>query len=281
MKTLAVATMLAALACGGSSQPAPVEQTPQAQDAGVQSPTLQKPGTYKAPASGSANALSAPVGRVDTTLIATGSGEFAMVLPNYDIVRGAMAVGSDGSLVVGTGASVVSVDGGVSSAGMVGKSDGGTISGSVKGSETFEVSQTTIQDQSFTIAQMAGNYLSSSSSNGLWIALTLTPDSTNPAVGYLLGYTYDTQADAQAGDITKAVGRYYSGAINHAAPPANSSFPDTPNSFSVGLAYQSPPTTGPQGPSTSGYAYFTTGGLFIITSNAPAGLQLTAYFLKQ
>jgi hypothetical protein len=198
MKTLAVATMLAALACGGSSQPAPVEQTPPAQDAGVQSPTLQKPGTYKAPASGSANALSAPVGRVDTTLIATGSGEFAMVLPNFDIVRGAMAVGSDGSLVVGTGASVVSIDGGVSSAGMVGKSDGGTISGSVKGSETFEVSQTTIQDQSFTIAQMAGNYLSGSSSNGLWIALTLTPDSTNPAVGYLLGYTYDTQADAQA-----------------------------------------------------------------------------------
>jgi len=234
-----------------------------------------------------------------TTLITEWGGSFVMVFPNYDFVRGVMTVAADGTLQPGEGNVLVRQAGGVEPAVIAGASDmKGSLVGTVRGSAgggapmPFSLALTTIGAQDFAVSKMVGSYISTSSSNGAWVVISIATSASAPEAGSILGYAYASQADALAvfqGAVLpgrNAVGIYY-GSIIHTDAPVGSCSTNgvpgcapTPNSFSIGFNYRSLPVDGSNGSNTGGFAYFTTAGLVALTVNQVTGEQLTAVFAK-
>lgn len=247
--------------------------------------TALQAGTYQAPASATARALTAVGPAMSTTLIADWGGSFSMVLPNYDFVRGAMRVNPDGTLAIGTGNVIAHQDGGVEPAVIAGTAVGSTISATVNG-QPFSVALTDIAAQDFAVSKMVGRYVSTSSSTGNWISIEIaTSDPLSPEHGTIYGYAFASQVDAQAGNPAKALGHYL-GSITHTDVPASCPKPctPTPNSFQIGFCYVDDTPGVPieiaRHPCTFGFAYFTTSGLVALTVQPATGEQITATFSR-
>lgn len=273
MKTLLLIAAVSLAACGG-----PSAVTPNL-DGGVVLPppssqALQA-GTYQSSAPLSSTFESAtPVGpSVPTTLVVDWSGAFSMVLPNYDFVRGSIRVNADNTLQLGEGMVLVHLDGTTAPALIVGTKSGNAITGTINGLEPFNVALTTIQTQDFTVPQMAGRYITTSSSTGTWVSISF--DSS----GAIQGHAYVSSADAQAGNTALAIGGYL-GTIAHTDVPVGcQACTATPNSYRIGFSLTE--ASGVRHASTFGFAYFTAGGLVALTSNPTTGEQFTAVFAKQ
>jgi hypothetical protein len=280
MRTFALLFALAA--CGGTSSVTSTSGNP---DSGTPAEaTALQAGTYKATAAGTSRALTAVGPAMTTTLISDWGGGFYMVLPNYDLVRGAMRVNPDGTLSlacggsgVGGGCAIVHQDGRVEPAVIVGTAVDSTIAATVNG-QPFSVALTDIAKQDFKVSQMAATYISTSTSTGTWIVISITtPDAISPESGHIDGYAYASQADI--GNTAKAVGHYL-GSINHTDVPVScKTCVATPNAFNIGLCYEEI-VTGTRHPCTSGFAYFTAGGLVALTVNPTTGEQITAAFSR-
>jgi hypothetical protein len=242
-------------------------------------------GVYKPAATSGVAFLSmaAPVGTAPgTTMITEWGGSFSMVLPNYDFVRGCMSLNPayDGGLSLCAGNVLAHNDGGIEPAVISGSWDGGTISGMVNDAG-FAVSTTSIQNQSFTIPQMAGNYISTSSNNGVWLTITIVADNMTPdLVGHIQGLGYASLVDAQAGNTAKATGSYLGTISKTSVSISCATCVVPPNSFNIGFAYTDL-VTGARHASTGGHAYFTTTGLVALTVNQFSGEQITAVFSKR
>jgi hypothetical protein len=284
-KAMAVLAVLAA--CGGSPAGNPVVIDP---DAGLPPPdggtppaaTVLTAGVYQAAPAITARSALAVGPAMATTLIVDWSGSFSMVLPNYDFVQGSLRVNPDGGLQLCAGMVLVHQNGTVEPATITGSASGNTINGTINGTEPFTLVLTTIQTQDFTVAQMAGNYISASSSNGAWAVISIA------STGNIQGYVYASQADAQlvaSGAVLpgrNAVGYYYAGTIIHTDVPTSCQICTAiPNSYKIGFGYaEMAQTAGRIHPTTYGFAYFTAGGLVSLTVNPNTGDQFTAVFTK-
>ena len=272
---LAIAlTAFALISCGGTSAPAPTPAPP---------PVVVKSAipaaTYVAKPKAAAMVLATtgadsltPVGTMPQTLIVENGGVFTMELDGFNYAYGALFTDPSGNLSVSSDSTLVHQDGTNEPFTLTGTNDGTTLSGTSNGG-AFSLTLSTIQDTPIDIQALVGNYLSTVSSNGQTIIITLTTDPTQSNLLQITGEAYASPEDAAA--KVNRLGTYWGSLSYSDADPTHQR-----NCFLIGFIYNQLPG------GTSGLAYIDASGHIVALSanphnSNPGSGQLTAIFTKQ
>lgn len=263
------------LACGGggSSTPPPAP-TPTPTPA----PTPVPRGTYRATGAhliaGMAGLTVAPIGNIVQNMVVQNDGDCRLELDGWQHIHAVIYADAAGVLQLGTNATLTNAAGVTVPLTLTGTLVGNRMTGTTNGG-TFDVTLTGIQDTPVDIATKAGTWISTASSNGQVMRLTI------PAV---LNSSYNTTADAYANstDATAKVNPLgvYTGTLSWTDDA------HLRNCFNIGFLWD---PTGPGGVlpgGVSGLAYFDASGNLIVmaastTSSAEGSGQLSAVFTKE
>ena len=273
---LATAFVFACSGGGTSAPPPPPPPTPPA-------PVAIPRGTYRAtPVSGAAafEALAigqaAPIGNVVQNMVVQNDGLARLELPGWQQINSAIYADATGALQISPGAGITNADGVTIPLTLTGTLVGNRMTGTTNGG-TFDVTLTGIQDVPVDLATKVGTWISTASSNGQVLRLTIPP---------ILNSSYNITVDAYANttDATAKVNPLgvYSGTLGW----SDGDTAHVRNCFNIGFAWT--PTGGSTlGGADYGLAYFDASGNLVVLA-AQAGdngqtwnKQLSAVFVKE
>jgi len=266
-------------ACSGGSH----SSTPSPAPAPTPVATAIPQGTYTAKhTTGSVSVMTAvgaiqPLGDITQTVIVDQFGGSLMELPGWNLVNAVITSLPDGTLQVGTSPTLTTAAGATSPLTLTGTMTGNEMVGTVNGGLTFDVVLTTIQNTPIDLPTKAGTWISTSSSTGQVLRITV------PAA---LGQSYNVTIDAYANNADAAAKVNVLGQYAGTMGWINRDTTHSLNLFDIGFLWT--PSSGTlAGGGTTGLAYFDASGDFIILSSGPNNAtngwnnQLSAVFTKE
>ena len=267
------------LACGGGSSTPPPAPAPTPTPAPVAVPR----GTYQATAhpavaslAGAALSTAAPIGNVVQNMVVQNDGVCRMELDGWQHIHAVIFADAVGVLQLGSNSTLTNADGVTVPLTLTGTLVGNRMTGTTNGG-AFDVTLTGIQDVPVDIATKAGTWISTASSNGQVMRLTI------PAV-LNSSYNITVEAYANSSDATAKVNSlgFYSGTLGW----SDGDTAHVRNCFNIGFAW-APAGGSTLGGADSGLAYFDTTGNLIVLAAQPGdngqtwNKQLSAVFVKE
>lgn len=280
---LALIVLLLAPACGGGGGSTTSAQPP---SGGGTNPTPTPPppvpvprGTYQSTphlVTVAAGIAVTPIGDITQSLVVENGGVCRMELPGWQHVHAAIYADATGALLLGTGATLTNANGVTVPLTLTGTLVGNRMIGTTNGG-SFDVTLTGIQDTPVDIATKAGAWISTASSNGQVMRLTI------PAI---LNSSWNISADAYANSTDAAAKTNALGVYTGTMSWSDSDITHVRNCLNIGFAWD---PTGPGGilpGGVWGLAYFDASGNLIVmtastTSSAEGSGQLSAVFVKE